>query len=112
MNAVVAAHYGLIPLEKVSSSEGLNMDIDEPLAVRRIWESTNSDSWRDELGREDLQKDVQLLGGRDAAVQKISSQVRVMQAWDEGEQLGYDMVHGYLLALHEGARSEPDIRLR
>lgn len=103
MHAVLATYYGHLPHEKVSSAHGANLDIEEPLALMRVWDEVKHDERA--IHDADIADSVRALGGPEAALQKISSRRDLLEAKDEGEEMGRQLAlralkRKYAHALH------------
>lgn len=86
MHAVLAAYYGNLPLEKVSSADGANVDVSESLALLNVWDAVKHDARA--IDDDHIANDVQVLGGPEAALEKVSAQRDLLEAKDEGELMG------------------------
>lgn len=98
MNVVLAAYYGTVPFEKISAQMP-KLDISEVVALRHLYDQFPDRSADGLLKVSDLRqppaesKDtvaqaVEILGGADQAINKLSQALPWLTSWMEGEADG------------------------
>ena len=102
MNIVVAKYYGHVDPSQVEGQ----VDMSIPLALRRVWEAganTTKVSFIHEDRLRGLQKDLDVLGGREKASAAIDAAREWLTAWDEGEAQGIAGAHATMKSYFEDA---------
>jgi hypothetical protein len=82
-------------MEKVSSA---GYDVSEAHAVRRLWLASAGNTTKlHQIDRDDVRNDVSALGGFEKASQLLEDQRGVMESWDAGVNLGFEIaVHAMM----------------
>lgn len=76
-------------MEKVSSA---GYEVSEAHAVRRLWLASAGNTTKlHQIDRDDVRKDVSVLGGFEKASQILADRRGQMESWDAGVSLGFEI---------------------